>query len=89
LKRFDSQIFLSYWQSIEIMLWSPEKNIKEELKNKFKLFFPNDNSSIDILWKNRCDIVHNWKLDVADKDLKKVNVISKQLFLKLIVSNYF
>lgn len=89
LKRFDSQIFLSYWQAIEIMLWSPENNIKKELENKFKLFFPNNDNRITTLWKVRCDIVHNWKLEVDNKDLKEVKDISKQLFLKLIVSNYY
>lgn len=89
LKRFDSQKFLSYWQAIEIMLWSPEKDIKCELKSKFELFFPKESSKIDILWKDRCDIVHNWKLNIKDENIKLVSEISKQLFLKLIVSNYF
>lgn len=87
LFRFESQEFLSYWQSIEIMLWSPENNIKNELKNKFDLFFPNNNS-IDKFWKIRNDIVHNWRLYVEDKELKDIEKISKKLFLKLIVSNY-
>jgi len=89
LKRFDSQIFLSHWQAIEIMLWSPEKDIKNELKNKFELFFPKNSSDIDILWNDRCAIVHNWKISIDEKNIKLVTDISKKLFLKLIVSNYF
>lgn len=87
LFRFESQEFLSYWQSIEVMLWSPENNIKSELKSKFDLFFPKNNS-IDKFWKIRNDIVHNWKLYVDSDILRDIEKISKKLFLKLVVSNY-
>ena len=85
--RFDSQEFLSYWQAIEIMLWSPESNIKNELKAKFDLLFP-DINPIEDLWKIRNWIVHNGVLIVSKNDLELVQTISKRLLLKLITANY-
>lgn len=85
--RFDSQEFLSYWQAIEIMLWSPESNIKNELKAKFELLFP-DINPIEDLWKIRNWIVHNGVLTVSKEDLTLVQSVSKSLLLKLITANY-
>lgn len=85
--RFESKEFLNYWQAIEVMLWSPEKNIKEELKNKFDLFFPNT-TYIEDFWKIRNWIVHRWVLHVDRNKLKEIERISKHLFLKLILANY-
>lgn len=85
--RFDSQEFLSYWQAIEIMLWSPELNIKNELKAKFELLFP-DINPIEDLWKIRNWIVHNGVLTVSKEDLTLVQSVSKSLLLKLITANY-
>lgn len=85
--RFESKEFLNYWQWIEVMLWSPERNIKEELKNKFELFFPSS-EYIEDFWKIRNSIVHKWQLSVDSKDLWEIKKISKKLFLKLILANY-
>lgn len=85
--RFQSKEFLNYWQAIEVMLWSPDRNIKEELKSKFELFFPNTNY-IEDFWDIRNWIVHRWVLHVHSDALRTIEKISKQLFLKLIVANY-
>jgi hypothetical protein len=86
--RFTSKEYLNYWQSIEIMLWSPNFSIKKELINRFCLYFTWKESFIEKHWGIRNKIVHNWLLEVNNDDLYDIKKISKELFLKMIINKY-
>ncbi|MDD2565795.1 MAG: HEPN domain-containing protein [Candidatus Gracilibacteria bacterium] len=84
--RFDSKEYLNYWSAIEVMLGSPETNIKKELISKFNIFFP-DTNYIEKFWQIRNEIVHRGRLHVESDDLGEIENISKKLFLKLITAS--
>lgn len=86
--RFTSKKFLEYRMSIEIMLWSPQNDIKKTLKHTFSLFFPKEENMIEKFWKIRNKVVHEWKLFVNNDELNEIEHISKNLYLKLILAQF-
>lgn len=84
--RYEWQEFLRYWMAIEVLLWSPQFNIKETLKSEFSNWFPNPQKDyIEYFWKIRNHIVHRGNIYVERDDLSSIKRISKNLFYKMIV----
>ncbi len=81
--------FLQYRVVIETLLWSPETDIKNRLEHAFKIFFPHeDKKYFWELYKDRCSIVHNWKVWISSDKIDNIRNTAKQLFNMQIKSAY-